>query len=129
MVKQAPVVVSPLVKPSVLTLTEALLAFVAVEPREANPLKEMPANATWHPYLTTNLRFVCVLWIKLGGVQLRPRLAPNRLSRLAHDLDSLARCFSTIAAQTAFKSEAIGEICSTAKNRHLVLPSIGDDHA
>jgi putative DNA primase/helicase len=36
---------------------------------------------------------------------------------------------ATIAARTASNGDTIGGICSTAKNRRLVLPSIGDDHA
>jgi hypothetical protein len=36
---------------------------------------------------------------------------------------------ATIAARTASTGESIRTVCSTAKNRRLVLPSIGDDQA
>jgi hypothetical protein len=37
------------------------------------------------------------------------------------------RCFDTIAARTASSGELIRSVCSTAKNRRFVLPSIGED--
>ena len=44
-------------------------------------------------------------------------------------LSSFTFCSATIAARTASNGDSIGRICNTAKNRRLVLPSIGDDHA
>jgi hypothetical protein len=36
---------------------------------------------------------------------------------------------ATIAARTASRGELIRSVCSTAKNRRFVLPSIGEDQA
>jgi hypothetical protein len=41
----------------------------------------------------------------------------------------LVRCSATIAARTASAGDVTGGKCSTAKNRRLSLPSIGDDQA
>jgi hypothetical protein len=38
-------------------------------------------------------------------------------------------CSAMIAARTPSSGELIHSVCSTAKNRRLVLPSIGDDQA
>jgi hypothetical protein len=45
------------------------------------------------------------------------------------DMSHFAPCSATIAARTALAGESIGGICSAAKKRRLVLPSIGDDEA
>ena len=50
---------------------------------------------------------------------------PEGANRASHDL----RCSATIAARTASTGDVIGGRCSTAKNRRLSLPSIGDDQA
>jgi hypothetical protein len=47
----------------------------------------------------------------------------------SHFLSSFAFFSATIGARTASNGDLIGPICSTANNRRLVLPSIGDDHA
>jgi hypothetical protein len=60
--------------------------------------------------------------------------SPDRRGQLISDsnhfLGSLfAFCFAMIAARTASNGDAIDGMPQTAKNRRLVLPSIGEDHA
>ena len=67
---------------------------------------------------TTNILFVC------GG-------AFNGLEKIEnlHSHDPSPSCCATIAALAASTGDVIGADANTAKNRPLLLPSIGGDHA
>jgi hypothetical protein len=53
----------------------------------------------------------------------------SQKSSLVQITRSVSRSLTADTARTAWSGELIFFVCSTAKNRRLVLPLIGDDQA